>query len=267
MEAFDKLPSAERKRITDLSEEFVKFPLSIATPVYFGDMSKHASDAKLGNGTGTLVALGDRRFCITNHHVLHAYRQRVATNPSVRFQIGNVQVDPETILVSESSHFDLVVLDASAWPAQEIASDGPVPTRFMEAYEWPPRLPKKGQFVMFGGYPGYWRESTGPQNVRFDTLSSGATEVHDARDDNIVCQLQLERCLTHSFVPGRDNPGELTGLSGGPVLMERQSAGGISVFELIGIIYEYSSSIDALYIRPLSLISSEGVVCRRPVGA
>jgi hypothetical protein len=62
----------------------------------------------------------------------------------------------------------------------------------------------------------------------------------------------------HRAQPDRDEPGELVGLSGGPVLRERRSAAGLVTFEFVGVIYEYNKAIDCLYIRPASLIDADG---------
>ena len=113
---------------------------------------------------------------------------------------------------------------------------------------------------MFGGYPGCWREVTGPAHVQFDTLSTGATEIIDANDERIVCQLQVDRCLVHRAAPDRKKIDELGGLSGGPVLREAKTKSGLSTFEFVGIIYEYGKELDCLFIRPAHLIAREGQI-------
>lgn len=260
MDIISHLSVTEQQRIRQLSEQFVRIPLNFATPVYFGEFWKDASDARINNGTATLLRLNGRQFCITNHHVIKAYRELKFSDDRIAFQIGNIQIEPENHLVSESEKFDLVVLDISDFPESDIATRGEVPTQFLEASNWPPQAPNVGDFVMFGGYPGYWRDVTGKREIRFDTFSSGASEVHTSRSDTIICRLQLDLCIHHTNVDGRDSPGALTGLSGGPVLIERQSEAGISTFELVGIIYEYSESLDLLHIRPISLISDGGII-------
>jgi hypothetical protein len=192
---FEELAPDVQQKVRDLGNELSKVPMIYAAPVYFANPPRadkpELSDIR--NGTGSLVAIGGKQFCITNHHVLTAHRARKAEETDVIFQIGNLRLEPEGALVSESRHFDLAVLDLSDWDVEEIGSHGEVPTHFLQTAEWPPALPSKGDFVMFGGYPGYWRQQVGHAEILFDTLSSGATELHDAREDNIVCQLQVEK--------------------------------------------------------------------------
>ncbi len=232
--------------------------MTYATPVYFAGPPKADELPSVNNGTGTLIAVEDRQFCITNWHVLAAYRERMAKEPEIIFQAGNVRLDPEDALISESEKYDLAILDFSELGADKIGSIGEVPTQYLQALSWPPEQPTKGEFVMFGGFPGYWREVKGPAEIQFDTLSSGSTEVIDVNGERLICQLQIDKCLLHRAEPGRDEPGELTGLSGGPVLRERQSESGITTFEFVGIIYEYGKDLDCLFIRPATLITADG---------
>lgn len=255
---FEELPSDVKRLIEALGGELSKVPMIYAAPVYFANAPQQGKSPNINNGTGSLVAIGAKQFCITNYHVLSAYRQRKDEEADVIFQIGHIRLEPDDMLVSESQHFDLAVLDLSELNIDEIGSHGEVPTQFLQAPNWPPVLPSKGDFVMFGGYPGYWREQIGHAEIQFDTLSSGSTELHDAREDNIVCQLQVDKCIVHRAQAGRNEPGDLVGLSGGPVLREKRSDAGLVTFEFVGVIYEYNEAIDCLYIRPASLISEDG---------
>ena len=255
---FQELPPEEQRRLRALGDELSKVPMTYAVPVYFGGPPGSAGFPKLNNGTGSLISVGGAKFCITNWHVLDLYRARRASEPELIFQVANVRLDPERVLISENRDYDLAVLGFAEWGAEEAGSDGEVPTQFLDVASWPPELPAMGNFVMFGGYPGYWREVTGPAEVRFDTLSWGAAEVIDSNIERLVCQLQIDKCLVHRAEPGRDQPGELGGLSGGPVLRQKQSEGGITTFEFVGIIYEYGKEFDCLFIRPASLITEDG---------
>ncbi len=265
MPNFEDLPPEEQARIRALGDELSKVPMTYATPIYFADPPGFADFPNINNGTGSLIAVGDKQFCITNWHVLDAYRARRCKEPKIIFQAGNLRLDPEDALISESQYYDLAVFDFSRWGAEELGSFGEVPTQFLKIFSWPPDLRTKGDFVMFGGYPGYWREVTGPAEILFDTLSSGSTEVIESNEKRLICQIQIEKCLVHRAEPDREGPGDLSGLSGGPVIRETRSASGIITFEFVGIIYEYGDGFDCLFIRPASLISEDGRI-REPNG-
>lgn len=257
---FEDLTPEEQKKVRDLGEQLSLVPMTYAVPIYFGGPPGSDEFARLNNGSGSLILVGEKQFCITNAHVLDLYRKRRRQEKEITFQVSNIQLDPEDVLLSECSKYDLAVLDFSGWNPQEIGSDGEVPTQYLKANCWPPDVPKQGDFVMFGGYPGCWRKAIGPAEVRFDTLSSGATEILDANHERIVCQLQVDKCLVHRATPDRDKIEELGGLSGGPVLRESRTKSGLTTFEFVGVIYEYGKEFDCLFIRPASLITENGEI-------
>jgi len=257
---FKDLPPEEQTRVKALGEELSRAPMTYAVPIFFADPPGSTELPNLNNGTGSLISFGEAKFCITNFHVLDAYRRRKVDEPEIVFHIANIRLDPDEILISESNDYDLAVLDISNWEAEEFASYGEIPTQFLDVAAWPPEMPKIDSFVMFGGYPGYWREALGPMDICFSALGCGSSKIISSNDQNLVCQLEIDKCHVHRPEPGREEPGDLTGLSGGPVLREKQTEDGITTFEFVGIIYEYGADLDCLRIRPATLIMADGKI-------
>jgi len=224
-----------------------------ASPIYFGNPNNE--DGKVNNGTVTLITHNGKKYGVTNHHVIDAFRKRFE-DEDINLYIGNQLIDLDKIVIDENEKLDLCTLSLDEYEDGKIKSYGEVPTHYFDVGEFSIGELKQGDFVLFGGYPGAWRSQPEKNELIFDTLSSGGTKVSDVTDSNIVCVLAVEKCVvTLNF---RDElPDNLGGISGGPVFCHEVSEGGISTFRLVGVIYEYTEAYDALLIRPISLLSND----------
>lgn len=243
-----------------LADEYCKFALQFAAMISFGPKGEAITNATLNNGTITLVRLGGRNMGITNHHVIQQYRERVIAGENLTCQVGNVTIEPLSCLVSECEKTDLAVLDLNGIDPKKIRGSPTMPCQFHEPTEWPPRIPKIGEFVIFGGFPGTKREEAGRRSFVFGTFSSGSSEVISVQPDVLTCTIALEQCVIAFDYDGKGLEG-LPGISGAPVLVQRQLESGFFVFDLVGVVFEYSESFDALRVRPSTLIEENGAIC------
>lgn len=241
-----------------LAEELSIYAMQFAEPIYFGPPPDKQSDAPINNGTISLILLGTRQVGITNWHVIDEYRKRASENQDLICQISNVRIDPIAQLISESKHFDVAVLDLSNTSAEEIGKGTGMPCQFLAPREWPPAAVSKGDFVLFGGFPGLKRKDPKPGHLDFGSISSGGTKVESIQEDVITCRIQLERCVVNFDEDGL-GMGPLPGISGSPVLIHR-TISDVSVFDFVGVIFEHSNEWDILRIRPASLLSDNGII-------
>ena len=168
-------------------------------------------------------------------------------------------IDPEKFLISESEELDLAVLNLENIDVSKIRGGTEIPCQFHEPLKWPPDLPKVGEFVLFGGFPKSKRLELAKGHLEFGSLSSGGSEIHSVQMDVITCQIQIDQCII-DFDRDGDGFSELPGISGSPVMIARQTEGGLTVFDLIGVVFEYHSGWDVLRVRPVSLIASDGTI-------
>lgn len=94
--------------------------------------------------------------------------------------------------------------------------------------------------------------------MTFNSFSLGASEITAVGGNHLVCQLNREYWIT-SFGTTDVDFRELGGMSGGPVFAWR----GLKA-DLVGFIYEYSQTLDLLYIRSAHCIDVNGKLLLPP---
>lgn len=240
-----------------IAQHYAKFALQFSAPICY--WNRHGT-LKLNHGNVSLLKIGGRKFGITNNHVVEGFRKRNASGESLLCQIGNVPIDPIGRLHSWSERMDLAVLDLSEVDASSIRGTRDIPPcQFHESDDWPPQMPKSGDWALLGGFPVTKRVQLGPGHFEFGTFSSGGTLIDSVQPDLITCRIEIEKCVISIDRDGRGLE-DLPGISGSPVMVARQLASGITVFDLIGVVFEHSMTWDALRIRPLSLVDSNGYI-------
>jgi hypothetical protein len=242
-----------------LGQEMSKFPLRFAKAIFFGDLPLRRAPAKINNGTASLVDLGNGPLAITCSHVIASFRERVReTRPSL-FQIGNCRLDPLSQLISENEDLDLAVIGLRYEQAKEITGDGEIGSSFFRPVSWPPKPVAQGDFIAFGGFPGQWRTQLDSDALEFGTYGIGASGVTTVGDAYFVSQLEREYWVQVLNNKGVDHIADLGGLSGGPAFVQR----GLG-FDFVGVIYEFSSNYELLYLRHSGLIGADGQIeqCR-----
>lgn len=248
----EEAQKAKERAAGPLGDELSKFPLRFAASVLIPPTRRRLPFTPT-NGTVTLLRLDERPLGVTCSHVLEGFRsKRSSDEPG--FWIGNIQVDPMERLISEDRSLDLAVLDLSGLDVSEINEGDEIATSFIEPPRWPPQLPKAGEFVAFGGYPGVWRDHPQPDEVVFNSFSLGASEVTAAGHSYVACHFNREYWVSSRGTHGFDLR-ELGGMSGGPAFIWR----GLHA-EFFGTIYEYSAALDLLYIRSAAVITEDGSI-------
>lgn len=243
-----------------LSREMVKFSLGFCNACYFGDANE--KEGKINNGTMSLVKFKGERFGITNFHVIEEYRARLKNEPNIKLYIGNMPIELENTLFDEDKDLDLCILYLDDYNENEFGSDGDIPTHFFEIDDFTADGVSEGDFVLFGGYPGVWRSRPKSNHLIFDSLSSGGTEVTEVTSRSIRCELALEKCVVTLDQHHHEFPENLGGISGGPVFLNKILPSGISVFKIIGFIYEHIVDYDSILVRPISFINDKFHIVR-----
>jgi len=238
-----------------LGQEMSKFPLRFAKMILFGDLPSPREPATINNGTASLVDLGNGPLAITCSHVIAAFRERLRAGRPSLFQIGNCRLDPLAQLISESDDFDLAVIGLRDDQAKEITSDGEIGSSFFRPVSWPPKPVAQGDFIAFGGFPGQWRTQLDLDALEFGTYSVGSSGVTTVGDNYFVSQFEREYWVQVLNNKGPEHLSELGGLSGGPAFVQR----GLG-FDFVGVIYEFSSNYELIYLRHSELIGSDGQI-------
>ena len=236
-----------------------RYPMMFAISALISWRDKNSGNVAMKNGTVTLLKLGGRQLGVTCDHVVEKFFEVALEHQSAGFQIGNHKVDLRNKIVDRSGALDLAVIDLSDWTSTR-GTNPAIACSFFEPREWPPALPRVGNVVELGGFPGAMREFAPPDRLDFHSFSVAKTPVASISPSRITVQFDRESWLA-------DNVGEaglafrsLYGMSGGPVTTERSWPSGLWLIDLVGIIYEYSESFDVVFARPLTLIREDGTI-------
>ncbi len=216
---------------------------SLCAPVFWRD-----ADNQMHNGTMTFVRTRSSVLGITNAHVAEGLA--TCTDES-GCQLGGAHFDPSRFIARHPTMdlasfrlSDVILAPAGIFERQDAAT---VPT-------WPPTPPSEGDVVLFGGYPGIYRDENA-ENVDF-MFTWFAGKVASASDNQVGMVLGIER--SRSYSPSRVLPhADLGGWSGGPVFTV-VDANGIERLELSAIIYEYSQVYEIAFAHPLSDLAEDG---------
>lgn len=239
-----------------LGKEMAKFPLRFAKAAFFGEKPSKDKYIKVNNGTITLVELEGHPIGVTCFHVIDAYRQ-INDGENYVFQIGNLEFNPLERVIGESPKMDLVSIDLKGINVNELIMREGIGSEFFVPPCWPPKKIKSGDYVVFGGFPGKWRQYLSWNEIVFDSWSSGGSKVSSVSEKHFICQFEREFWVESFNLHDHDGLDlhQLGGLSGGPVFIHR----GL-YWELIGIIYEFSEGFDLMYIRPADLLNYDGTI-------
>jgi len=255
----DLVEKAKKISSGPLGQEMAKFPLRFAKAAFFGERPSKSKASKVNHGTVTLLELKEKPIAITCSHVLDEYR-KISRDTEVVFQIGNLDFNPLERIIDEYSELDLVSIDLKGLDLNELKGAEDINSSLFAPTSWPPGKMKAGDFVAFGGYPGTWRQSVSWNELIFDSYSSGACPVASVQENYFVCQFERDYWVETMNAHGHNGMDlhNLGGLSGGPVFILREL-----FWEIVGIIYEFSSAFDLMYVRMLQVINEEGMIIHR----
>jgi len=255
------LTEMERFSMQRQGQALSRIPMNYAVPILIADTSLPADDANITSGTGSLVRTPEKKLCVTNWHVIDAFRQKYLRNKNVTLHVGQFQVHLDQKLIDEDEILDLAVLDFDDVEPADFQFTKDINKGFLEFKGWPPVLPKEGSFVMFGGFPRDERLNA-DRNIIYGFVSAGAAMAYSVSDTNIVCRVEEDRAYIDEAGFHKHPSIDLAGMSGGPVLVERTTDTGIVVLDLVGFIYEHIAAYDALRIRPATYLNIDGTLRR-----
>lgn len=236
-----------------LGEQLSKFPLRFSKAAFFGERPSSSRPTVVRNGTISLVNLGAGPIGITCSHILREYRRMLEEYGSVVFQIGNLELNPLEQLMAENVELDLATICFTDQQAQAIASEGEIGSCFFCPSSWPPPPVAAGESVVFGGFPGDFRERPAHDEIVFLSWSSGGCSVASSHEERFSAQFEREYWVSSFGAQNHMELRALGGMSGGPAFVHR----GLR-FDFVGIIYEFTEAYDIMFFRHSSLISPEG---------
>jgi len=124
---------------------------------------------------------------------------------------------------------------------------------------WPPRPPIDGEKVLFGGYPGVYRnenEKPSEYDVTFAHFGVSVNSVHE--DHFTIGPLGIAEAFSLGGDRNRIPPQvDLGGLSGGGVFRVIES-GLIARPELLGIVYEGHQQFEVVFAPPFTSMRPDG---------
>ena len=251
----DLSEQAKKMAAGPLGEEMAKFPMKFASPAFFGQRPSDSYESDIVNGTVSLVDFGNGPMAITCFHVLDGYKKKFHEDKNIIFQISNLKIDPILKIIDENETLDLATIDLDSENLDEVRSGNEIGSYFFQPSSCPPEDVKEGDFVAFGGFPGKWRWQLSRKEVVFDTFSSGATVVTSVTENHIVCQFERDYWVDAFNLRQDEELHDLGGLSGAPVFVLKKFH-----YEFIGIVYEFSSEFDLMYVRPSRFIEPDGTI-------
>lgn len=220
-------------------------------------------------GTGTLLALSDRRLVVTNDHILTWIEEesRNRGRPFV-FQIGRVPISPPERLIARSRKLDLCTFRVDDLDAQSLtdrlASDPLPQLEFYRVHRWPPSKAQVGDKLVWGGFPTSLRHVENGERFTIPLTFTGAV-VARIDEDMIISNTDPERkdFLVHygdDLTPHSPELNILGGMSGGPVFL---SEGARLAPELVGLISTYQETVHQMRISRLDGMREDGTLMRR----
>ena len=253
-----------KERLDVISRHLVRLPFVYSTPIVIGNLSAD-DQTVLGNGTGTLMQIRERKFVVTNDHVLRKYEELRAEDERTAFQIGTRPFEPEARLIDRDFKLDLCVFDADGLPLDERDESTDLPQREFYVFDddrWPPRVAVVDDVCVFGGFPGGMRSQNGFE-VTSRTFSVAATPVTGSFAQYFSMNIDRSHW---QVATGQDDADAIDyrdwgGMSGGPVFIDGK---GILSPILAGIIFEHvpTEGCEQLKAAHLALIGNEGRISR-----
>ena len=213
------------------------------------------------NGTVTLLDLPNRRVGVTCHHVLKMFRDQQERNAPAHttLSVSLDEIDLETLLIDESADLDLATLDFRDYERFQREPNEAVASTFHAPPTWPPPSITIDDALHLGGFPETWRSrSDESRKITFGPAGFAGQFVESVEDARIVA------CFDRDYWV-RAGKGlhlrDLSGMSGGAAIVSR--GGLIEYFEMAGILCEYNSGYDAVFVTPADLIRPDGTLDTR----
>lgn len=233
---------AKKDAAGPLGSEMAKFSLQFAAAVYFGRFPIQKNEEDLRNGTGSIIDFGNGPTIVTARHVIQGYRDWLAKEKGLLFQVGNLKIDPIPRIIYEDLKHDIIVMKINDKELKEInPSEVKIGKYAYTIHYWPPETPTDKDWVIFGGFPGKWRQCPSSHEIIFDSFSSGACSIASVSEDQFICHFERDYWVKSLDLHNHEELYDLGGLSGAPVFLVKKLC-----FVFIGIIYEFSQAFDLM---------------------
>jgi hypothetical protein len=163
-------------------------------------------------------------------------------------QIGSVRINLENYVIDHNPELDLATFEISPvlMAGSRVHAHG--------APKWPPTQLRELEIVVLGGYPGILRiEQQGRLGTPFVSFLA---RIAQTSPDHSSIQLNLEDAYWPDGSGGVAPGSDLGGLSGGPIFRYHHEP--VEYFEMVGFIYEASTSYGIVFARHASCIGQCG---------
>jgi hypothetical protein len=206
----------------------------------------------LHNGTISYVNTGTQFLGITANHVYQAYLNDRQQYPDIECQFGGSTIYPEKYLVNRNPKMDLATFRC---PEVFVAAGHKT---HHEPLQWPPDTVRKGELVLYGGYPASLREMRpGEADFAFQSFTWALTDVTDR---HIVMYIDFANLHWPGHSRVRINE-SLGGISGGPIFRLIEEP--VTRFELVGFILEYLVKTETVRGRHASNVLPDGRIANQ----
>lgn len=242
-------------RFTDRQKEILielgNWATNYISPITIGPDSQK-QDLINSAATCSFVDTGESKIIVTNYHVLSKFYEFRKSHDDALFRIGTVVFRPEERLIDSDDDGDLVTFSISD---DELLRSK---KQCCSTSKWPPNRPEAGESVICAAFIGKLRHSTAANSILFEMLSM--IEIVKSSSENQFV-IYLDKEAEKKIYGYRDfqDIKDLGGMSG-TVVLRAVNLNGIMTLEPIGIIFEYSSTLDLILCRHIDFLNSDGTI-------
>lgn len=236
---FLKLPDDRRAAILAELKQTTQFAYDHAVPVVISLPPRAKDRSSLRSASGFFVQVGEQIYLGTADHVWKSFLTRRANGEDVIFQAGRFAVDANRTDVYRDEFRDVAFIPVTKEEARRSGH-----TVSSAAHGWPPPHPSVGSYVVFSGCPERLGDQDTDDHIGMGSFSS-IMRVTSASEEHVVCQFDREMWVSDGPNPPPAPGADLSGMSGGPVFSLEHPLS----MPLIGLIFEFSSNLELMYIR------------------
>ena len=242
---FDELPPEEQERIRTCGDQMVRLAQQHAGGLIIGPPPGRGG-GEINTASYCVLEKDGTPYLVTAEHVLAKSEMRMAENPAVVWQAGELIFDPRGRIAARDATKDVVLIKLGKVEAAMTSVSA-----CSALAGWPPPPPKRGDYVLVSGYPAIIIQHHPPRTVEFRAISA-MFEVTASGDFHSVCQWDRENMVRFGG-PGPGVPAhgiDLGGMSGGPVFLVRQLT-----YPLVGIVPDFHSDWELMRLGMLSAVA------------